>query len=33
VESELALLSAEDKEEFLGALGVSDENCGLKVQQ
>jgi hypothetical protein len=31
VEAELALLNEEDKAEFLGALGVSDEEVGLKA--
>lgn len=31
VESELAGLSSEEREEFLSTLGVNDENCGLKV--
>lgn len=31
VESELATLSDADKAEFLDALGVSEENCGLKA--
>lgn len=31
VESELAGLSEADRAEFLSALGVSDEDCGLKV--
>lgn len=32
VESELAGLAVEDRNEFLGALGVTDEECGLKVR-
>jgi hypothetical protein len=31
VESELGGLSEDEKEEFLSTLGVSGENCGLKV--
>jgi ribosome-binding ATPase YchF (GTP1/OBG family) len=31
VESELTGLNEEEKKEFLDALGVSDENCGLKA--
>jgi len=31
VESELAGLGQEDRKEFLDALGVTDENCGLKA--
>lgn len=31
VEAELASLNEDERKEFLGDLGVSDENCGLKV--
>ena len=31
VESELSGLGEDDRAEFLEALGVSDDNCGLKV--
>jgi hypothetical protein len=32
VESELASLNGADRTEFLSALGVTDEDCGLKVR-
>jgi hypothetical protein len=31
VESELSLLDPPEKLEFLSSLGVTDENCGLRV--
>ena len=31
VEAELATLNPEERKEFLAALGVTDEDCGLKV--
>lgn len=32
VESELSGLEGADKQDFLAALGVTDEDCGLKVR-